>query len=254
MLYGYIRILIYADFLIQKNKKGEKMKKTLLSIVVIISVIGVAKADIVEKLKGVCLQHPDKLVWVEKTQRCIPINPCNSDDKKIRAAYCNQIFNETITYGSLYKGLIELYADMQGIECEPIESKSLDKNYIMCKGSDVMVFEFADIRAGSLGDYRQTAGTVAKALCDAVSAKQRKGAPHCKVDEITCDKIADIVIKYRPGEIKSVWYSDVGEECVVELNVSPTIITIKSNGGQHYTTLGELDPGYDSSEAHFTGF
>ena len=55
------------------------MKKTLLSVIAGLAVIGSANAGI----KETCLEHPDKLVWVEKTQRCIPINPCKSDDREI---------------------------------------------------------------------------------------------------------------------------------------------------------------------------
>lgn len=60
------------------------MKKTLLSVIAGLAVIGSANAGI----KETCLEHPDKLVWVEKTQRCVPINPCLSDDKEIHDAYC----------------------------------------------------------------------------------------------------------------------------------------------------------------------
>ena len=60
------------------------MKKTLLSVAAGLAVVGAANAGI----KETCLEHPDKLVWVEKTQRCIPINPCKSDDKEIHDAYC----------------------------------------------------------------------------------------------------------------------------------------------------------------------
>ena len=60
------------------------MKKTLLSMTAALAVIGAADAGI----KETCLEHPDKLVWVEKTQRCIPINPCKSDDDMIQKAYC----------------------------------------------------------------------------------------------------------------------------------------------------------------------
>ena len=74
------------------------MKKTLLSITAALAVIGSANAG----LKETCLEHPDKLVWVEKTQRCIPINPCESDDAEIKRVYCDDItFADTsLSYGS----------------------------------------------------------------------------------------------------------------------------------------------------------
>lgn len=60
------------------------MKNFLLLVIAGLVVINAANAGI----KETCLEHPDKLVWVEKTQRCIPINPCTSDDEDIRKAYC----------------------------------------------------------------------------------------------------------------------------------------------------------------------
>ena len=60
------------------------MNKILLSAVAGLAVINAANAGI----KETCLQHPDKLVWVEKTERCVPINPCESDDIDIHDAYC----------------------------------------------------------------------------------------------------------------------------------------------------------------------
>ena len=90
------------------------MKKTLLSITAALAVIGAANAGI----KETCLEHPDKLVWVEKTQRCIPINPCESDDAEIKRVYCDDItFAETsLSYMSA---------------CQAIEVPTL---YEMCLG------------------------------------------------------------------------------------------------------------------------
>lgn len=65
------------------------MKKTLLSILAGVAVIGSASAvPSPSDRKALCEQNPEKFVWVEKTQACIPINPCKSDDIEIMRAYC----------------------------------------------------------------------------------------------------------------------------------------------------------------------
>ena len=65
------------------------MKKTLLSMLAGLVVIGSASAvPSPEDRKALCEKQSDKFVWVEKTQACIPINPCRSTDDKIKEAYC----------------------------------------------------------------------------------------------------------------------------------------------------------------------
>ena len=65
------------------------MKKTLLSVLASFLVIGSAFAvPSVDERKALCDKHPDKYVWVEKTQACVPVNPCESANSDIRAAYC----------------------------------------------------------------------------------------------------------------------------------------------------------------------
>ena len=65
------------------------MKKTLLSVLAGITVIGSAAAlPSVEERKTLCDKYPDKYVWVEKTEACVPINPCKSEHREIRKGYC----------------------------------------------------------------------------------------------------------------------------------------------------------------------
>ncbi len=68
------------------------MKKTLLSVLAGLTVMGSAFADgpSVEDRKKLCQLLIDKgtHVWVEKTKACIPVNPCKSDDVQIKEAYC----------------------------------------------------------------------------------------------------------------------------------------------------------------------
>ncbi len=69
------------------------MKKTLLSIIAGFMVMGTAFAvPSVAERKNLCEKYPDKYVWVERTQACVPIHPCASNDWDIRSAYCDHIF------------------------------------------------------------------------------------------------------------------------------------------------------------------
>ena len=61
------------------------MKKTLLSVLAGVAVITSASAGI----KETCLQNPDKLVWLEKDNTCIPVHPCENEKY---SAYCDKIF------------------------------------------------------------------------------------------------------------------------------------------------------------------
>lgn len=65
------------------------MKKTLLSILTGLMVIGLAvAAPTPDDRRALCEKHPEKYVWVEKDQFCAPINPCESDNAEIKEAYC----------------------------------------------------------------------------------------------------------------------------------------------------------------------
>ena len=68
------------------------MKKTLLSMLAGIAVVGSAFAvPSPDDRRALCEQHPDKYVWVEKTQACIPVLPCLSDNISIVNAYCANV-------------------------------------------------------------------------------------------------------------------------------------------------------------------
>ena len=68
------------------------MKKTLLSVLAGLAVMGSASAaPTVEDRKALCdiLIQKGTHVWVEKTEACIPVDPCgNGVNDTIRSAYC----------------------------------------------------------------------------------------------------------------------------------------------------------------------
>ncbi len=87
------------------------MKKTLLSVLAGLTVMGSAFADgpSVEDRKKLCQLLIDKgtHVWVEKTEACIPVNPCKSDDEQIKKAYCINYLS--LQNGASYTGVLHLY-------------------------------------------------------------------------------------------------------------------------------------------------
>ena len=65
------------------------MKRILLSFGVMMALVGSACAvPSANDRKALCEKQSDKFIWVEKTQACIPINPCLSDVQEIKNAYC----------------------------------------------------------------------------------------------------------------------------------------------------------------------
>ena len=92
----------------QQKPKGEKMKKTLLSVLAGITVIGSAAAvPSLEDRITMCKRHPDTHVWVEKTQFCARIDPCvgpTYDDM-----YCIEVHGVTKPEDSYARLLIERY-------------------------------------------------------------------------------------------------------------------------------------------------
>ena len=225
------------------------MNKILLSGLASLAVIGVANGGITtEVAREICLRHPDKYIWVENTKRCIPINPCKSDNETIVNTYCNRTFNNVQTHGALYKGLIELYSETHALQCEPVDQKAklFGQDYVLCSGNDVMMFEFDDIHDSTLVNSLSFYTNLANGLCDAVSGNF-DGDNFCVgISDSTCRKIAETIKKYPLEKTKDglggnfyvtgTWYIE-GKGCMIENKQ-------KQHG--HYYTLGEFDPNYDS--------
>ena len=86
--------------------KGEKMKKTLLSVIAGLAVIGSAcAAPSLSDRKALCEKHPDKYVWVEKTQACVRIDPCSAGDY----TYCISAWQVNKPENSYARLLIERF-------------------------------------------------------------------------------------------------------------------------------------------------
>lgn len=133
------------------------MKKNLLSAVAGVAVIGSAFAvPNVEVSKNLCAKHPDKYVWVEKNEDCIPINPCESKNATIKEVYCNRAF-EFVQLGNWRDAvkLVKAYSEnVLGVRVTNTKEIAHDKDtslfgqdYIPVKTSDggYVMFEFDDL-------------------------------------------------------------------------------------------------------------
>ena len=119
------------------------MKKTLLGIAGILAMISSANAIDTAQIKAAC-QSSDKTLWVERNQVCIPRNPCDNPNYE---QYCNREFSNLQMVDREYEGIINYFAKVKNLDCKavPQKSKLAGQDYVVCMGTDVMVFEFDDI-------------------------------------------------------------------------------------------------------------
>lgn len=125
------------------------MKKTLLSVLAGIAVIGSASAvPSVGDRKEMC-EKKDGWVWVEKTQACIPVNPCDdSNDKSIIGAYCFPLegTTESITNGISVWDVMDFYTEYKNSDCRIAREKVFvqgGKTLVPCIGNEYIVFELS---------------------------------------------------------------------------------------------------------------
>jgi len=132
------------------NKQKTKEKKMKVSKIILASLLGAvmingAFADEFDGPRNRCKAKSDK-IWVERTHECIPTNPCK--DSKYEE-YCNRAFKDYQSPGGtdLYIYLIDFYAESHNLSCKavPQDSSMFGQDYVVCQGTDVMVFEFDDI-------------------------------------------------------------------------------------------------------------
>lgn len=193
------------------------MKKTLLSAVAGLAVIGSACAA------GPDTCNPDKYVWVEKDELCIPKNPCKSKSDVIRNAYCSKAF-EFVQLGNWRKGVtvVEAYLDKQrglgmtntGDIGNDKDTSFFGQDYIPAKTTDggYVVFEFDDLSDLGGADVRNG---IAQAVCIAYSGRylnfERYGGREdffsCKrVSESDCLEMAQIMTELRDGHLVTASY------------------------------------------------
>lgn len=127
------------------------MKKTLVSIIAGLTVAGTAFAlPTPDDRKAMCLKHPEKYVWVEKTQACVPINPCaSSNSKAIINAYCYPLngTTESVGNGISVWDVMDFYIEYKNPNCGIAKEKMFKEGkttLVPCIGDDYLVFELSD--------------------------------------------------------------------------------------------------------------
>ena len=146
------------------------MKKILLYVVAgVISASTVCFAD-TAGIKAACEQS-DKLLWDARNEKCIPRNPCAEEYEGKYGRYCNRTFKDFQSgYGfDHYIELINIYASTHGLNCEaiPQSAKFFGQDYVVCQGTDVMVFEFDDIQDANVFNRFGYREKFLEALCAA---------------------------------------------------------------------------------------
>ena len=122
------------------------MKKTLLSVVAGLAVIGSSFAvPSLDRQREDCEENPN-FVWVECNNTCVPINPCLSEDKSIRYGYCVKYFE----YTRLRKDFLEMpiNAFLDKIARTTVKEYSIVNDvYVAVKRTDgcYQVFEFESL-------------------------------------------------------------------------------------------------------------
>ncbi len=202
----------------QQKPKGEKMKKTLLSVIAGLAVINVASAaPSVADRKALCEKHPDKYVWVAKTEACVPINPCKSDSSTIQEAYCNRVFKD-VQLDNWRKGatVVEEYARnnlgvgviIKELKNHGVEAGLFGQDYVRAVLDDggYMVFEFDDLSDLGGADVREGAGRAACAVYGGAWSSfdgNRRSASCSGVSEAGCAKVAELMTELRDGTLVS---------------------------------------------------
>ncbi len=183
------------------------MKKIMFGIAGVMVVLASANAVDVSQIKVAC-QASDETLWVERNQVCIPRNPCK--DSKYES-YCNRKYaNEQLmgtagdwrmTASNDYKVLIEAYAIGHNLSCVPVDTvaKALGDDYVICMGTDVMVFQFDDISNATLSESKAK-DRFDLLVCEAIGGAYSSDTRVCKgIGKNECDLLERLEDKYENG-------------------------------------------------------
>ena len=177
---GKIKQIAIVNDIIQKERKMKISKIILVSILGAV-VLNCAIADEYDGPRNRCKSKSNK-IWVENTKTCIPENPCKESGYE---KYCNRDFKEyqSPKGSNMYVHLINLYADSHNLKCSavPKDADLVGQDFVLCKGNDVMVFEFDDISNSTFletvysADWntKQLEATI-KAVCKAINGTIKK--------------------------------------------------------------------------------
>ena len=174
------------------------MKKTLLSVGAALAVIGSACAA------GRDTCNPDKYVWVERDELCIPKNPCKSKSDVIREAYCSTVFKD-VQLSNWRHGVtaVKAYLDKKrglgmtntGDIGNDKDTSFFGQDYIPAKTTDggYVVFEFDDLSDLGGADVEEGAIQAGCLIYDGKYTKTSDGLYCIGPAESYCSEIREIV-------------------------------------------------------------
>ncbi|MBO4583319.1 MAG: hypothetical protein J5714_04675 [Alphaproteobacteria bacterium] len=151
------------------------MKKTLLSVVAGLAVIGSSFAvPSLDRQREDCEENPN-FVWVEMTKTCVPVNPCNSDNMEIKRAYCDEVTFADISLSYIPALMVISAKEYVRVGFGGVDMKSdwvSEPNYIGFSDTNLgsyMVYKFADANLS-----RSSATEYLKAYCRAFGGNGEK--------------------------------------------------------------------------------
>lgn len=171
-----------------------------------------------ERLKSLCDKNSDK-VWVERDGVCAPKNPC--DDKKYQR-YCNTDFKQ-VQVGSKADAaeLINVYVKRKGLDCTVGFiglSSIIGQDFISCKGTDFMVFEFDDVSEsfGGEAEYNFKMGyciALGGVLKPANISDLRRNSERSSGEMVVCSAVSESECK-SIGRFNTKWHNSI-EVCYI---------------------------------------
>ena len=194
------------------------MKKLLMFVMCSIMAVSYARADDTAKLKAAC-EESDKTLWVERNRVCIPRNPCNSSDQNI-LKYCNRTFADFESSGGTdaYIDLINIYAATHGLDCRAVSqsAKLFGQDYVVCQGTDVMVFEFDDINDYQPLHLNNWTERFVKALCTAGRGTFKDDT--CQLSPESICIMSENLLQKNPDLRKFLISTSSGDICEVKID------------------------------------
>ena len=196
------------------------MKKMFIGIMLAVLGMSYAHADVnadLERQKAVC-QASDKFLWVERNQVCIYRNPC---DHQAFERYCNRDFKDyqSPAGSNMYIKLINLYAETHGLDCKAVaqDAAAVGQDYVVCMGTDVMVFEFDDINDHMWTYKRDTEEQMVHAICTAVGGTEETSS--CQLSPKPVCNLSHNALANCGTACKYMLMDISGDTCKIKINI-----------------------------------
>ena len=171
-----------------------------------------------------CEQHPYSYIFIEATQKCIPINACLSDDNDVEEDYC--VHTDLIYPGAdaIEKFLNNVWFPNSPvkIEKEVLNQYEINGKYYVgytITGGQYVVFEFG-------GDKRDVR-TYARTVCWVHGAHSDCNMSNCLCKNIACKTIKSTILDIYSLAKQDVGFFDRHQDCVIEKHSMDYNVDIK---------------------------